>query len=221
MRFQRLWGSICAAASLLAGATPGEAQQGGDPFVFVSERPRFGLTTSSSGDLWYSLPMEIRPTGSSVASVPLSAINAHLEQRQQIRPSAPAEPWCYANALSERSFISASRRVQQNIEQVFRENPDHHFQLRGRFTGAGELVATVGHFEKCAGGTGSFILITDPASTPHRVVFVDVLPYESGLQYMRLLNGGITVSTCFWCGDVMGLFYDARRQTFYWEALGD
>ena len=111
--------------------------------------------------------------------------------------------------------------MQAGIERSFADNPDHHFQLRGRFTGANELTAIVGHYEICGGEKGSFILLTDQASAPPVIVYVDALPLVSALQYMRLVDGAITVSTCFECGDVTGLFYDRRRRRFYWEALGD
>ena len=64
-------------------------------------------------------------------------------------------------------------------------------------------------------------MIVDTSTQPSNIVHIDTLPYISGLQYMRLVDGQITVSTCFECGDVTGLFYDAGRHRWYWEALGD
>ena len=214
---------MAATAIGLAFALPVARAQspGQDPFVFVSATERHGSRPGPATMAWYLLPMSIRPTGTSVAGVPLSAINAWREEHLRGRPAIDVEPWCFANALSERSFASPDRTVQANIDQSFRDNPDHRFRLRGRFTGTDELLAIVGHREDCAGETGSFIMLVDDASAPPRVAYVDELPYESGLHFMRLVDGDITVSTCFECGDVTGFFYDARRRRFYWEALGD
>lgn len=216
------WNVLFAAAlALAAGAAPALAQQGRDPFVFVSDREENGAPADPSALAWYLLPMTIRPTGTSVAGVPVSAINEFLQRAQEDRPAIAAEPWCFANALSERSFASSSPALQASIARSFASNPDHRFQLRGRFTGGNELTAIVGHYEECGGEKGSFIMLTDPATSPPGVVYVDLLPIVGGLQYMRLVDGDIAVSTCFECGDLNGLFYDRRRRRFYWEALGD
>lgn len=212
---------LAAALTITALAAPAVAQQGRDPFVFVSDRERNGSQADPTTLAWYLLPMAIRPTGTTVAGVPVSAIDELRQRQLEDRPAIAVESWCFANALSDRSFVSSSRVVQTHIEQSFANNPDHHFQLRGRFTGGNELTAIVGHFETCGGETGSFIVLMDQATSPPSLAHVDVLPYISGLQYMRLVDGHITVSTCFECGDVNGLFYDQRRRRFYWEALGD
>jgi hypothetical protein len=207
---------------LAASAVPGLAQtEGGDPFVFVSDREEDGSPANPATLAWYLLPMTIRPTGTVVAGVTISTINQVRQRQAANRPAITVEPWCFANRLSDRSFVSSSRAVQTSIDQSFERNPDHRFQLHGRFTGGNELTAVVGHYQLCAGDTGSFILLVDPATSPPSLLYVDGLPYVSGLQYMRLVDGDITVSTCFECGDVTGLFYDQRRRKFYWEALGD
>jgi hypothetical protein len=210
-----------AAAAVLAPSALAQ-KPGSDPFVFVSDKEKDGSPADPSTLAWYLLPMTIRPDGTSVAGVSISAINRFRVQSVSSRPAISVEPWCFANALSDRSFVSVDRKVQAAIDDSFTRNRDHRFQLRGRFTGGPELLATVGHFQECDGGeTGSFIILTNPATSPPRVVYVDVLPFVSGFQYMRLVDGDITVSTCFECGDVTGFFYDQRRRKFYWEALGD
>ena len=207
---------------LAAWAAPALAQtEGGDPFVFVSDRVEDGSPANPATLAWYLLPMTIRPTGTVVAGVPISTINEVRQRQAANQPAITVEPWCFANRLSDRSFVSSSRAVQMSIEQTFARNPDHRFQLRGRFTGGNELTAVVGHYQLCAGDTGSFILLVDPATSPPSLLYADGLPYVSGLQYMRLVDGDIVVSTCFECGDATGLFYDQRRRRFYWEALGD
>lgn len=217
------WNVLLASAlAVAARAAPAAAQTPGrDPFVFVSDRQEDGSRVNPDTLAWYLLPMAIRPTGSEVAGLPIAAINAFRRSQFVGRPAITVERWCFANALSARSFVSSNRVVQANIERSFASNPDHSFRLRGRFTGGNELVAIVGHYEECTGDKGSFILLIDPAASAPGIVHVDVLPLASGLQYMRLVDGNITVSTCFECGDVTGLFYDRRRRRFYWEALGD
>jgi len=212
------------AAAMMLGSLAGSAvaqEPGHDPFVFVSDVDENGSRVNSINFAWYLLPMTIRATGTSVAGVPIATINSFREHQMEARPAITVERWCFANVLSERSYTSVSRVVQANIEQSFHDNPDHHFQLRGRFTGQSELLALVGHYEECSGERGSFIALLDTSASPTRIVFVDGLPLVSGFQYMRLVDGAITVSTCFECGDVTGLFYDSRRRRFYWEALGD
>lgn len=200
---------------------PAGAQTTGDPFVFVSETEEDGTKVQAASLTWYLLPMKIRTTGSAVSGVRISAINSFLKRQSASRPAITPDQWCFANALSDHSYVSANRIVQANIDQSFRTNGEHRFQLRGRFTGTSELLATVGHYEDCAGKTHSFILITDNSGTTPAIVHVDTLPYVGGLQYMRLVDGKITVSTCFECGDVAGLFYDPVNRRWYWEALGD
>ena len=219
MRF----GAMLAAAALFVGTVfPAAAQTAGtDPFVFVSEIEHDGTRVTANGPRWYLLDMTIRPTGTSVAGVPISAVNAFLERQLADRPAITPERWCFANALSQRSYVSANRHVQANIDELFRENPEARFQMRGRFTGEGELLALVGHYEDCGGEAHGFIMILETSGPTPTIVHVDTLPYVSGLQYMRMVDGNITVSTCFECGDVSGLFFDPRRRRWYWEALGD
>lgn len=218
------WRTLLISSALIFSTTlPAKAQtSGGDPYVFVSDRNADG-TPAAANSAWYLLQMTIRPTGTVVAGVPVSAINSFRQREMAERPAISVTPWCFANALSEHSFVSSNRAIQGDIEQTFARNPDHHFQLRGRFTNGNELLAVVGHFEECDGDRekGSFIMLLDPSISPARIVYVDTLPYVSGLQYLRLVDGNITVSTCFECGDVTGLFYDQRRSRFYWESLGD
>ena len=215
-------GGLLAALSLAALPGPVPAQTpGSDPFVFVSAVAEDGSSPDPATLAWYLLSMTIRPGGTSVAGIPVAAINEFRQRQMAERPALSVEPWCHANALSERSFASSNRVVQASIDRSFRENPDHHFQLRGRFTGGGDLLALVGHYQDCAGEIGSFIMLLDDATRPARVEYVDTLPYVGGLQYMRLVDGDIVVSTCFECGDATGLFYDRRRRRFYWEELGD
>jgi hypothetical protein len=203
-------------------AAPSAAQTAAsDPFVTVSDIGEDGSPADINTTSWWLLRMTIRPTGTAVLGIPIAAINAFRARQPGQGPALAGDRWCHANALSDRSFASENRAVQAAIERSFRENPDHRFVLRGRFAGGNELLAAIGHFAKCSGGTGSFIMLVDPATTPARIVYADVLPYESGLQFMRLVEGRITVSTCFECGDVSGLFYNPRRRRFSWRALGD
>jgi hypothetical protein len=194
--------------------------RGQDPFVFVGEL-RGGARPDPANTAWHLRPMSIRPTGKSVGGFSLAAINAARALEERRRKVLPAGRWCFANALSERSYSSPSPAVQREIARSFRDNPQYRFALRGRFTGAGEMLALVGHFQACGGKIGSFILVIDRSGARPRIAYVDALPYESGLQIMRLVNGNITISTCFACGDVTGLFYDARRRRWYWDVLGE
>ena len=217
------WIATLGAALSLAGMF-GEAvaqSPGGDPFVFVSAVQEDGSSPEAGAFVWYMLPMSIRPTGTSVAGLPIAAING-FRARQDADPYAgPADPWCFANILSEQSYASTNPVVQADIEASFRNNPDHHFQLRGRFTGQNELSAVIGHAAECDGDKVGFVLLVDPSTTPATLIHVDSLPFESGLQYMRLVDARLTVSTCFECDDLTGLFYDRRRRRFSWQALGD
>jgi hypothetical protein len=201
----------CIAAGLTIQPAGASAQViGRDPFIFVLDSDEQGR--DGAGLAWWLLAMIIRPTGTTVAGVPISRINEEL--------GPEANQWCYANALTPNSFVSPFRRVQQEIEQSMRAGGDAVFQASGSFTGGEVLDAVVGNYETCGGVDGAFLLITD-RSQSRRIVYVHTFTDWDGLIWLRRDDGALIVAGCFMCGHSEALYYDRARSQFYWRNVGD
>lgn len=124
--------------------------------------------------------------------------------------------WCYADAFSAASFVSASRRVQAEIDTTMREARSSLFKVSGPFTGGAELDAVVGSYEGCDGTVGNFVLITDRARPQPNVVFLEPFPRWRGLAWIKYEEEGLTIGSCFECGHAERLLYDRARSRFYW-----
>lgn len=177
------------------------AQASGAPFVFVEDKK-----DESGLDLaWWAQDSTIRPMGKHVSGVPLKQLNEKVGDGS----------WCYAAAFEPRSFVSASRRVQAEIDTTMREARTPLFTASGPFTGGVQLNAVVGSYEGCDGTIGTFILITDKAGPQPNVVYVEAFSKWQGLAWIAYEADGLTLSSCFECGHLQRLYYDKTRKRFY------
>lgn len=118
---------LYAALFALSISAPTAAEASNAPFVFVEDK----LDKSGLGLAWWAQGAVIRPMGKQVSGVTLKRLNEKLSDGT----------WCYADAFSTASFISASRRVQAEIDSTMREARSSLFKVSGPFTGGSELVA--------------------------------------------------------------------------------
>lgn len=183
-----------------------------DPFVFVSSLSGDGASVSTN-EAWWLRFMFIRPMGTSVSGVTVARIN-------QQRPGTALSEWCFADALSPKSFTTNLRDVQIEIERSMADTASAKFAVSGSFTGGPPLDAVVGNYETCDRQHGAFLLITDRSPTPQIVYFYEWENWK-GLIWLRYEQEALHVGSCFECGHVESLFYDPRRTRFYWENTGD
>lgn len=181
-----------------------------DPFIFATGLSEDG--TPSTNEAWWLRFMVIRPMGTSVSGVTLARIN---EKR-----GMAATEWCFADALSSKSFASVHREVQIEIDQSMSNKESANFAVSGPFTGGETLDAVVGNYETCHGQKGAFLLITDRSPMP-KIVHLDEWENWRGLIWLRHEGDSLHVGSCFDCGHIESLFYDYRRSRFYWENTGD
>lgn len=192
----------------LSTPLPAAAQQApASPFIYVLPAPTDGNVA------WWLNTSIIRPMGTVVSGVSVDRLNAHRED-------AATGPWCFADALSNRSFASPVREIQLEIDASMADGAVANFAVSGAFTGGMMLDAVVGNYETCDGHVGAFILITDRAPTPD-IVYLDEWENWRGLIWLRHGDDALVVGSCFECGHADSLFYDSRRRRFYWESTGD
>ncbi len=166
----------------------GAIQVGTDPFIVVRDTRRGGPGT---GVAWWLRDMDVRPTGTSVSGVSITALNAHR--------GGGSAPWCSANALSRASFKASSPGTQAEIDQSMTDTASANFAIRGaNITGTGPQDAVVGSFLTCDGRVGSFLLITDREVRPN-IVQLEEWPDSQGLIWLRQREGGLFVGSCFEC----------------------
>jgi hypothetical protein len=192
---------LCAALATLALLPAAVAHASGAPFVFVKDK----VDPSGIGLAWWAQEATVRPMGTRVSGVPLKQLN------EKVGDGA----WCYADAFTPGSFISASRKVQAEIDSTMREARKPLFRASGPFTGGAELDAVVGSYEGCDGTAGTFILITDRTRPQPNVVYVEAFPKWQGLAWIAHEADGLTLSSCFECGHLQRLYYDKGRKRFY------
>lgn len=151
-----------------------------DPFVFVLENKR------SANHAWWIKPVSVHPTGASVSGVDLKDINEYRADS--------FSDWCYANALTRRSFSSPDESIRAEIEVSMWDENLPGFQASGAFTGEGEQDAVVGFFQSCDGHQGSFLMITD-RSKPKKIVYLRWLRDWKG--FIGWISPG-TVTASLW-----------------------
>jgi hypothetical protein len=193
---------LCAAMVALSVPASTAAETSSAPFVFVEDK----VDKSGLGLAWWAQGAVIRPMGKQVSGVTLKRLNEKLGKGA----------WCYANAFSAASFVSASRRVQAEIDSTMREARLPLFKVSGPFTGGAEIDAVVGSYEDCDGNVGNFVLITDRAQPQPNVVFLEPFPRWRGLAWISYEEGGLTIGSCFECGHADRLLYDKVRSRFHW-----
>src|SRR5262249_50050119 len=161
------------------------------PFVFVSPTPEISNPASGA---WVGMQLTARPTGTSIAGLTVAELNRHR---------VDGASWCFASALSERSFVSSDRAVQQAIEETFRER-SNAFQVSGNFTGRGPELALVGMYQDCSGVIGSFLLIVS-TSSPRQIRYLYTFEEGSGVNFIWLQEGSIHSSNCLACDVISAL----------------
>lgn len=188
--------SLAALLSALAG--PALAAE---PFVTVS--PARGGNAA-----WWLAPMASRPTGTSVAGVPLARINAALDETES--------PWCAADALDEHAFTS--------------DDPAIRAEIAADFASAGELFratmrvrqrtldAVVGNFRACSGEIAPFVLLLDRRRPEPRVVFVRMFTDWGPFITLRRAGQDLAFSSCLQCDHAEILAYDRGARRFYWRS---
>jgi hypothetical protein len=193
---------LCTAIVALSVFSPTAAEVSNVPFVFVEDK----VDKSGLGLAWWAQGAMIRPMGKQVSGVTLKRLSEKLNDGA----------WCYADAFSPASFVSASRRVQAEIDSTMREARSPLFKVSGPFTGGADLDAVVGTYEGCNGTVGNFVLITDRTQPQPNVVFLQPFPRWRGLAWIRYEEDGLTIGSCFECGHADRLLYDKARSRFYW-----
>ncbi len=174
-----------------------------DPFVFVLNNKR------SASYAWWIKPVSVHPTGTTVSGVPLKDINEYRNDNYS--------DWCYANALTRRSFSSPDESIRAEIEESMWDDNLPGFQASGAFTGQGEQDAVVGNFQSCDGHQGVFLLITD-RSKSKKVIYLREWSDWKGFIWLDKSKDGdsLFVGSCLYCGDWSELSYDIKRKRFYW-----
>jgi hypothetical protein len=206
----RLLTKVLLAGSLLSSSASAQPARP-DPFVFIEDRDDKGA--SGEGLAWWLLESKIRPTGKSVSGVTLDRLTKAADD--------PTSTWCYATAFTPASFVSASRRVQAEIEETFRKHQGALFRATAAFTGAAVQDAVVGNYETCEGAVGAFILITDRAPLTRGIVHLKTFPDWQGLIWIEHEGDALRLSSCFECGHVDRIYYDKGRRQFYMRSEGD
>lgn len=174
-----------------------------DPFVFVLDNKR------SASYAWWIKPVSVHPTGTAVSGVPLKDINEYRNDNYS--------DWCYANALTRRSFSSPDESIRAEIEESMWDDNLPGFQASGAFTGQGEQDAVVGNFQSCDGHQGVFLLLTD-RSKSKKVIYLREWSDWKGFIWLDKSKDGdsLFVGSCLYCGDWSELSYDVKRKRFYW-----
>lgn len=205
-----LFGLVAALASATPGMSAAQAQSGGEPFVFVLPTTEDGRDGSNLA--WWLKASIVRPMGTEVSGVTIERLN---EARGESAPNR----WCFASPLTRQSFTSPVRSIQQDIDASMTD-AYANFSVTAPLTDGDPLNAVVGNYENCDGSSGAFLLITDQAPTPN-VVFIDEWENWKGLIWLNHDDDALVVSSCFACGHAESLFYDPRRDRFYWANTGD
>lgn len=186
---------------LVLAATPAAAS---DPFITVTPDPESGNSA------FWILRMESRPVGTSIAGLTLAQINAAL---------GPAEArWCAADALTASSFSSPSAMTAAEIEVHFAADAPDIFRATTRMTGV-PVLALVGNFRSCAGGTAPFLLLVDQNGRA-RVVYVRAFADWTPFIALHADGNRLVVSSCLECDHAEILSYNRRTRRFAWRSEG-
>jgi hypothetical protein len=183
-------------------ATPAKAS---DPFITVTPDP------GSGNSAFWIMSMESRPTGTSVAGLTLAQINAALG-RTDAR-------WCAADALTAASFSSPSSITAAEIEMYLSAGAPDIFRATTRMTGV-PVLALVGNFRSCAGGTAPFLLLVDQNGRAPRLVYVRAFADWTPFIAVRADGNRLVVSSCLECDHAEVLSYNRRTRRFLWRSEG-
>ena len=171
------------------------------------------IVPAEKGTGWWIREAVLRPAAKSIGSVTADEINSNLQRRR-----GAVEPLmvCYLGAFSSASIIGATREVQTEIDEELKQHPQAF--LTSFETAAGKrFIIQTGVFEACTGEKSSYVMITDAAGKLH-----SFFPQEGSFTAMHKRDGGpVILTTCFYCGDGTAVHYDASRDRFYFEYIGD
>jgi hypothetical protein len=175
-----------------------------DPFIT--------LTPSGSGtsEAWWLAPMESRPTGQSVAGVPLDRINAALDETEA--------RWCAADALTAASFAAADPALRAEMT-AYLANAGELFRAT-MTVNRRELQAVVGNFRSCAGEIAPFALLIDQRAHVPQVVFVRMFTDWTPFITVRRSGADLVFGSCLECDHGEVLAYDRGARRFYWRSEG-
>ena len=188
---------------LACAAAPAAAS---DPFVTI--KPPAG----GAGNLaFWIMEMESRPTGASVAGVPVAQFNASLGRG--------AMPWCTADALTAASFSSSDPAVRSEIRQYLSGPDGNIFRATTRMTGV-PLLALVGNYRTCSGEAAPFLLLVDPSRARPRVAYLRVFPDWTPFIALQADGNRLIVGSCLECDHAEILSYNRRTRRFSWRSAG-
>jgi hypothetical protein len=183
-------------------ATPAAAS---DPFITVTPDPAGGNSA------FWILPMESRPTGTSVAGLTLAQINAAL---------GPTEArWCAADELTPASFASSDPGIRAEISEYLQGPEAPAFRAPTRINGA-PLLAVVGNYRSCAGAAAPFVLLVDQRGPAPRLAYVRPLTDWTPFIAMRVDGNRLIFSSCLECDHAEILSYNRRTRRFVWRSAG-
>ncbi len=175
------------------------------PFLFVINHE------NTENYAWWLKTIIARPRGNIVFGVTVNDINNYFSLNGR------DSTWCYANALTRKSFTSIEKSIRSEIDETMWGEEFHGFQASGVFTGRGKQDAIVGIFEDCYGRQGSFLLITD-RSQPKKIVLIkEMRGFTTFLKLKKSKVGdSLILNSCLSCGELSELSYDVKRKRFYW-----
>jgi hypothetical protein len=188
--------------TLILAAVPAAAS---DPFIAVTPDP------GSGNSAFWIMPMVSRPTGTSVAGLTLARINAALGRTDS--------RWCAADALTAASFSSPDAMTAAEIEMYLSAIAPDIFRATTRMTGV-PVLALVGNFRSCAGGTAPFLLLVDRNGRTPRLVYVRAFADWTPFIALRADGNRLIVSSCLECDHAEVLSYNRRTRRFVWRSEG-
>jgi hypothetical protein len=188
---------LAAAALTLLSSSVDAADR---PFVFVKATAEGGK--DGKGLAWWLHDKTFRPTGKSVAGLPIAAIS---------------KEWCFANEFSPSAFVSDDRGIQAEIEATFR-TAQIQFSTDTHFPVSVAQRAVTGIYEQCDGVQGAFTLVF-AATGPTKVFALDELPADENPGFIAIKWNGRSLEWghCWECTWADRLSYDADAKDFFWE----
>lgn len=153
----------------------------------------------------------LRPVNVSLSGVSVEAINLLLAARSAIPPEI-----CYLDALSTDGIIGATRKVQEEIDKDL-AGASAPFRRTVTAPSGRTFSVQAGISESCDGDKRAFLMVVTSDGKLH-----SFLPLQT--RFVRLADsrhGLASYSSCFFCGELTELHYDAARDRFYEEYVGD
>jgi hypothetical protein len=169
---------------------------------------------AEQNDGWWLAQYTVRVTGTSVNGFSLATIN---RARDRV---IGEEGYCYVEAVTRSGTIGVDRVTQSAVTETFNGLADDPFQLTATVTGGRAITAQVFAFEECSGRTGLAIIVFE-GSHIRRVLEQNPEGSRHFWYLRRASEGHIEYSSCFFCGDISAIYFDATANRVYTEYLGD